>query len=717
MPKRFKLVLCFLLSLLLLSGCVTLEKAKANAIQELSSYVDLADYLENARLQIQGIIDDAQSAIEEAGSKAEVDRIVTDAKTQINQILTKKALEEYQTHAITVLNKYIEAKTYSVENQQTVQEILRSYVSEIIKAASAQEIENLVAEYKNEIDGIPQIIDEMEDVVIINDDYQAVRGEILMHQETQKRLFVDGIGNVSYTSDTKVYQFVRGNLVEKNFADLALAMKNLYFYINRHTGRIDYIVINGDLRQDAIKVFINRSTAVTGDNDRYHPSITLSSSGGLLVRSGSTKKTEKIAAFSSIALYNEQGKVALYQGSTRKLLAEMVIVEPISDKITVTSIGRSQGTPSYYGRMEITPVNGNLQLVNNVNLEDYLKTVVPSEMPASWNLEALKAQAICARTYALADMLNQRYAANGYHVDDSVMSQVYNNAGENPRSNQAIAETKGLVMQYNGSVISAVFFSTGSGATGLPGDAWFEGTTPVPDNTGPYHSTLYAFDEQGNPLSFDIEDESSMLAFYKRIKVNSYDMDSVYQRWHYQETKAGITSQLQNNLPARHSAKPDQVLTKVADSFESRPIPADIGTVTDLNPVSRGEGGLVTCLEIETTKYIFRVYGEYNIRMLFRNLTIGTATGTSNGYTNRSFSFLPSAYFALETSGDTVHFYGGGYGHGTGMSQYGANNMASRGKTFEEILKFYYNNFEFVEWVRVEEPTFNAKEVFNLLPN
>ena len=120
----------------------------------------------------------------------------------------------------------------------------------------------------------------------------------------------------------------------------------------------------------------------------------------------------------------------------------MVIVEPISDKITVTSIGRSQGTPSYYGRMEITPVNGNLQLVNNVNLEDYLKTVVPSEMPASWNLEALKAQAICARTYALADMLNQRYAANGYHVDDSVMSQVYNNAGENPRSNQAIAPAK-----------------------------------------------------------------------------------------------------------------------------------------------------------------------------------------------------------------------------------------------------------------------------------
>ena len=217
-------------------------------------------------------------------------------------------MEEYQTHAISVLNKYIEAKTYSVENQQTVQEILRSYVSEIIKAASAQEIENLVAEYKNEIDGIPQITDEMEDVVIINDDYQAVRGEILMHQETQKRLFVDGIGNVSYTSDTKVYQFVRGNLVEKNFADLALAMKNLYFYINRHTGRIDYIVINGDLRQDAIKVFINRSTAVTGDNDRYHPSITLSSSGGLLVRSGSTKKTEKIAAFSSIALYTNREK-------------------------------------------------------------------------------------------------------------------------------------------------------------------------------------------------------------------------------------------------------------------------------------------------------------------------------------------------------------------------------------------------------------------------
>lgn len=719
MTKRLISIMFFILMLFVLGGCEkeTLEQAKTQAIQDLSSYVNLADYPENTQPLIQAIIDDATDDINETDTKDNINQIVSDAKTKIQKFLTKKALAEYQNHAIGVLNQYIESKIYSHDNQELVTDILKSYIALIIKANTAQAIETLVTEFKNEVDQISQIIDEMNDVIIINDDYQAVKGEILTHASNQKMLFVDYVGYLPYTSNTKVFQWVNGSLEEKSIDDLYLGMKNLYFYINRNTSQIDYIVINGDIKHDAIKVFINRSTSIAGDNDRYHASITLTSSGGMLIRSGNAKETEKIDAFSSIAIHNEQGKVTVYQSGLKKLEAEMVIVEPITDKITVTSISRSQGTPSYYGRFEITCVNGSLQLVNNVNLEDYLKTVVPSEMPTSWNLEALKAQAICARTYALADMLNQRYSANGYHVDDSVMSQVYNNAGENARSNQAILETQGLVMQYNGNVISAVFFSTGSAATGLPGDAWFEGTNPKPDNTGPYHSTLFALDENGNPLTFDITDESSMLAFYKRIKVDSYDMDSPYQRWHYSDSKAGITSQLKNNLPSRYFAKPDQVLTKVGDMFESKPIPSDIGTVTNLLPVSRGEGGLITCLEIVTTKYTFRVYGEYNIRMLFRSLTIGTAKGTDTKYSNRSFSFLPSAYFACEIVGDTIHLYGGGYGHGTGMSQYGANNMANRGKTSADILTFYYNNFEFVDWVKATEPTINVKEVFNQFPN
>ena len=125
----------------------------------------------------------------------------------------------------------------------------------------------------------------------------------------------------------------------------------------------------------------------------------------------------------------------------------------------VTSINRALGNPTYSGTLEIMSVAEGLLLINEVLMEDYLRKVVPSEMPSSWEIEALKAQSIAARTYAYREIYNRTYIDKGYVVDDSESSQVYNNQSENERCNAAIKATEGETMFYNGKPIVSYYYS------------------------------------------------------------------------------------------------------------------------------------------------------------------------------------------------------------------------------------------------------------------
>lgn len=135
--------------------------------------------------------------------------------------------------------------------------------------------------------------------------------------------------------------------------------------------------------------------------------------------------------------------------------------------ITIEDLKRGHTSmPRYRGDMIVKPSKTSstgIRVVNRVKIEDYLKQVVPSEMPQSFGLEALKAQAVAARTYALSDYLKNRYAADGFHVKDTTESQVYNNAKENDNSTKAIEATSGKVLMNNGKPIDAKYFSTSAG--------------------------------------------------------------------------------------------------------------------------------------------------------------------------------------------------------------------------------------------------------------
>ena len=115
-----------------------------------------------------------------------------------------------------------------------------------------------------------------------------------------------------------------------------------------------------------------------------------------------------------------------------------------------------------------------LVLVNELPVEEYLYGVVPSEMPSSYPLEALKAQTVSARTYAFYQKQSYAYPEWKAHVDDSTAYQVYQNISEQDAVNQAVDETKGLVMTCNDDLIESFYYSTSWGfSSGY--DTWREG--------------------------------------------------------------------------------------------------------------------------------------------------------------------------------------------------------------------------------------------------
>lgn len=148
----------------------------------------------------------------------------------------------------------------------------------------------------------------------------------------------------------------------------------------------------------------------------------------------------------------------LYQGTYYKINSNNIVIKPTQAGF-VSAKGRW-----YRGILMIKNRDGKLTVINNVPLEDYIKGVVPSEMPSGWALEAHKAQAIAARSYALANL--GKRARYGYDLKDTPEDQAYNGASsETQNTNSAVEETSGIVLTYNMKVINAYYSASAGGQT------------------------------------------------------------------------------------------------------------------------------------------------------------------------------------------------------------------------------------------------------------
>lgn len=269
------------------------------------------------------------------------------------------------------------------------------------------------------------------------------------------------------------------------------------------------------------------------------------------------------------------------------------------------------------------------QTIEQVPLEEYVRGVVASEMPHHFELEALKAQALAARTYIIRRLMENDVSdtPKGADVRDDVGHQVYQSEEELRKSwgysfeerisriNQAVNETKGLVITYQGRPIDATFFSTSNGYTENSEDYWGEKI--------PYLRSVPSPWDQASPRFKEVI----------RIPLNQF------------EEKLG----LQLAVPASS----DQPFAQI---------------------VSRTEGGRV------------------------KEVKIGEETFT--GREIREKLGLPSSDFTWKLEGETVVITTTGYGHGVGLSQFGANGMAKEGKTAEEIVRYYYQGVEIEEYAK-----------------
>ena len=329
---------------------------------------------------------------------------------------------------------------------------------------------------------------------------------------------------------------------------------------------------------------------------------------------------------------------------------------------------KRKGMPAlYHGAFEIVrQSDGNgFYLVNLVELQEYLKGVVPNEMPVRFGLEALKAQAVAARNYVLTP---RTQAYKEFNVVDSVASQVYYGVNtEDDLATRAVMETDGIVALYNNELILALYSSTAGGYTESYSNAFSDPLTKMfPSVSKPY---LVAVPDKSDFEPLD--DEEKAKEFYE-TKVPSFDIDSPYYRWQKEWTSTELEEALKTTLPAQSKTGFIHPIFKQGD---------ELGHVKEIKVMKRGISGKAVEVEIMTNKNCYRIAKELVIRRVFQKDGIS----------------LPSANIIVENKKDTygnitnVVIKGGGFGHGVGMSQYGAGYMSTKLKQpYYNILRHYY---------------------------
>jgi len=334
-------------------------------------------------------------------------------------------------------------------------------------------------------------------------------------------------------------------------------------------------------------------------------------------------------------------------------------------------------------------------------LEEYLYAVLPSEMPTYYGLEALKVQAICARSYAYNQLLANSYGQYGAHVDDSISFQVYNNISENDNTILAVKDTYGKVLEYGGSVITAYYFSTSSGHTASIEEVWRNSESS--DYLVGKLQTKYNVKDgkvimtsTGKDKEPDFSSEEVFRSFIIDPKEDTYDSEFAWYRWNVTVPLSNLKKSIEKSIASRYNANPELIQTLVGEDggkqvFESVPV-STIGDVKDIKVYKREKSGILSEILLIGTKATVKVSTEYNIRTLLAPLydeVIRQDNSTTSGLT-----MLPSAFFVMDKDGQEIKFYGGGYGHGVGMSQNGVKAMADSGITYEDILKHYYTGVE-----------------------
>lgn len=303
-------------------------------------------------------------------------------------------------------------------------------------------------------------------------------------------------------------------------------------------------------------------------------------------------------------------------------------------------------TTAFSGSIDIRAgLDGLLELIENVPIEVYLAGVLPAEMPAEWPKEALKAQAVAARSEVLANLAG-KHSLDDFDFCCTEHCRAYGgNSGREDATDAAIRETKGIVLTSAGRIAPTYFSANCGGWTENNENIWSGPPNPIlrgkPD-----------LPPKKKPRLFQL-DSASLSEWLKSRPSAFCSANSANFRW----TKRFSEQEISALFNKQYS----------------------VGQVREIKPEARGVSGRLKSLRIIGTKGSITITKELNIRL--------------------AFGGLPSAMFIIErgkTGKETAAFtfYGGGRGHGVGLCQDGARGMASAGYGFVDILRHYFSSAE-----------------------
>ena len=534
-----------------------------------------------------------------------------------------------------------------------------------------------------------ELTDELVSAVVLKTD--KFTGRVLSANENG--IEIEGRGRIPLAEDYKGYRLYR-ELTMCTFAELTFGYANADFI--QENGEICGILLAREANMEDIRVLIKTSDYV----DILHTEVILPANSDFLLQYGSGENIQE-------ELFPKGDKITIDMDSDY-FVGERISIVPavLTGRIQLLSVNRSQGIPSYRGHIELLRTAEGIAVVNELPLEEYLFSVVPSEMPASYPLEALKAQAICARTYAYGHMLRAGYPRYGAHVDDSTSYQVYNNITEADSTTTAVKETYGqMILTDEGIVANTYYYSTSCGV-GTTASIWKTSEAQMLD----YLKSSRLSQSPENPVQTDdgavaagsteitaettaeeLSEEESFRDFITQTHAEDYEAQEGWYRWTYTVKEIDVDRILET-LKNRYEANGKLILTLKDGDYSSQNI-KNFSKVTDITIVKRGPGGVADELVIATDKGTYKIISEYNIRAVLCDGV--TWVVRQDGSEVSMPSLLPSAFFVIEPSHDKknvvgYNIIGGGFGHGVGMSQNGAKNMALQGLGAEQILNFFY---------------------------
>ena len=328
----------------------------------------------------------------------------------------------------------------------------------------------------------------------------------------------------------------------------------------------------------------------------------------------------------------------------------------------------------WYGGFEYRrSTGGNINVINVVHIDDYIKGVLPYEMSPSWPLEALKAQAVCARTYAL--MQTKHYKSYKFDVCNTTDCQVYYGANNaNALTDQAAVETGGLVLTYDGSMAEAFYYSSNGGASESSENVWTNALPYLVGKVDPYEGMI-------NIPNYTYSETYTFSQLTQLLQSKGYSIGTVNNVYVSKTTPTGNVAEL---TFTDTSGKKIIIAKEKCRTVLSTSMFGKTQSVKSMRFTITGGSGNNYYINSAAT-------GVPNVTGLY----VISGNGTVSGYGGGDTYVITSSGTALleqpkTNASDRITIVGTGSGHNVGMSQYGAKAMAELGYTFVDILTFYY---------------------------